>query len=536
MLDQLTRLAEDLKKPIPGPDPWGEDPKYEERFEELKAEVAKMGGMGTGAPDWPKVSNLAAALIREKAKDLNLFAYLTMAWAVLHQLPGMVVGLELVAYFLDNGWDGIHPKPADKKVKPRGASLSWLQSQLMDRLPACQSHDRDLLERGMAASQALKQSIYQHFEDPQANFKSFHTTLSGWLDLAPLKQAPVPEPEPQPTIPDPVLLRETETQRPAPPTPASPPPAPSAVSSAPAAFNAPTIAENANPESLYETLDQIASQLATHNPFGATSFLLRRLALWDQASLPNHAESRETFFPAPPDEVVQSLKNMANRGTWESLLSKAEDLTSARWFWLDLQCYISQAARGLQLAAVAQLVEERTHALDQRLPDLKELKFNDGTPFAGPTTKDWLSQLSSNTGASSAPEDPAKTLLSDLRKRGPEGFTEALALAQSAIRSADSARTQFKLRLSATRYCLEVEQFYWAESLVQQLINEINTHQLNRWEPGLAGQAWSLALEIARELKGSDDRYLKLERLAMRELAGSDLGLAGGFPKAKPTY
>ncbi|MCG8668659.1 MAG: type VI secretion system domain-containing protein, partial [Pseudomonadales bacterium] len=303
-------------------------------------------------------------------------------------------------------------------------------------------------------------------------------------------------------------------------------------------FDGSAIAEDAGTEALYEVLGKVGRQLGELEIENPLPYLLQRMSVWSGATLPRHDESRETFFPAPPDELVNSLKNMNSKSAWESLLGRTENLLMDRWFWLDLQYYATQAARGLDALEVAATIEEQTRKLDERLPDLKELKFNDGSAFASPVTRDWLVQLGQQSGPGGAGGEPDQgaLLLSDMRQMGVDRFADAMNTAQEKIRNAGNARTAFQLRVAAARFCIEADQFYWAESLAESLVDHIEKHGLDSWEPELAGKAWTVLLEVARELKETDEAYPALERRAMKALAGLDLAGAGRFPKSRPVY
>jgi len=531
MRTKLESFKDELIQPISEAEPWGEDPKYEDEFAWLKEEVAKMSGMGAGATDWEMVEVQSRKLLGKTAKDLNLLAYMILAWTILYKLPGLVTGMELLQHFLGEPWPEIFPKPIPKRRKARAMTLAWLQTQLGDKLSACESKDAALLEKGLEAAKQTKASIYEHFEDPPANFKHVCKTLQEWFDQAKATEAKT-ETEPKPE--DQSSTDEPKDQL-APQVSAEPAPAPSAnktVKLAP-----PAVSDDADLSALYELLGKVATQIRSQDPNQPVAYLLQRISLWQGVKAPTHDDSRTSNFPAPPDEQVNSLATMSSNAVWPSLLARAESQMLEYWYWLDLQCYAAQAARAMAADEIAEIIESRTRLLDQSLPELKELKFNDGTAYASPTTRDWLVQIEKAANGETAGEpDPGDELLSAMRQLGSNQFAEAMGEAQEAIKAAPDARTAFRQRVAAARFCLEAEQFYWAESLAEGLAEQIEHHGLSQWEPLLAGKAWSLLLEVAHELKESDESYAALERRAMKQLAALDLGRAGQFPKKRPVY
>ncbi|MDJ0841625.1 MAG: type VI secretion system protein TssA [Acidobacteriota bacterium] len=535
MLDQLDAYKEEILKPIPGDDPWGEDPKYEDDAEWLKEEIAKMGGMGAGSTDWEQVELKSRGILVQKAKDLNTLAIMVTAWTISHKLPGMVVGMELLAYFLGEPWPDIHPKPMPKKKRARSNSLSWLQEQLGDRLEECLSEDRVVLERGKEAVAQCKDLIYEKFENPPAAFKQIRNRIDEWLLQLP---EPVEESEEGEAETDEGATGETAETKAAPARkaePTTPAPGRPAVQ-----VEAPEVAEDADTGALYAALEQIGRQLHQVDSSQSLPYLLRRMALWNDVSLPRHDDNKETFFP-PQDDGSDALSAMLSKGPGQGLLEKAEDLFQEEtWWWLDLQFYAAQGAQGANAEEVVDIIERETNRLLERFPELPDLKFNDGkTTFASPQTRDWLQQIAQKaamgTGGGAA-IDPGAELLSAMRQLGSEKFSEALSDAQAAIKGAGDARAAFQMRIAAARFCIEAEQFYWAESLAESLVSQIEHHNLDRWEPELAGRAWAVLLEVARELRETDDAYPGLERRAMKALAGLDLSGAGRYPKSRPVY
>ncbi len=530
MLQELEAVKQRLLQPISESQPCGEDPKYEDAYDELKQEIAKMGGMGSGSTDWNKVELGAIDLLEKSAKELNLLVYLVSAWTVNRKLPGMVVGFELVTGMLEQWWTGMFPPL--KRIKPRKNAFTWLQERVTAELPKCKSEDVELLERALAALKSMKDAVYESFEDPPCNFRKVRDVFEEWRT-----QAPQNEPEPAPV--EEVATPEPQTPQTIASQPAAPKPAPAAPARPAAPVDVPSLADDADAEQLLEVLAKIAGQLRPLAPQSSSSYQLLRIALWEGASEPGSNESRETFFPAPADEIANALKTMATRAAWSDLLERCEDLLNRWWYWLDLQRYAAQAAAGLQWTDLAAFIERETWKLDERLPNLKELKFNDGAPFASPETRDWLAGLDGGGGEGSGgggDVDPGEALLSAMRLLGGDAFSDALNEAQTAIGQAPDRRSALQLRLAAAAFCMEADQPEWAASLLHGLIEEVEQHHLAWWEPRLAARVWRLMLETARALKEEEPEYREWERRAMRALAAFDLAQAGRFPKKKEPF
>lgn len=524
MPPSLDLLKAELLQPVSAAAPCGEDCRYDERFERLKAEISKLSGVASGVANWQVIDQLSTALLRE-SKDLNLGAYVAMAWINAEKAVGLVVGMELMTGLIQTFWEGLYPQ----KPKPRGICLAWYQEKALASLKDCQSQDRALIERGLEASTALKEAVYERFEEPPANFRGIHSALEEWLAAAP---APKPaEPPPAPAAP-------VSAPAPAPPSSApSPAPTPAPAPSAPVASSAPSPAlalpqvDGSSMAALADHLASLAEQMFRLDPFESLGCLLRRLGLWHGVGEPRH-EDRVTSFPDPDTFRVDALIEMRKSAQWSNLFTRVEDLFAQQWYWLDLQCYAAVAAEGMNRPDLTRIVEEQALALDERLPNLKELRFTGGTPFANAETKDWLAQLPAklSAGGGGAP-DEAASLMSELRKLGRGAFAEAMKLAQTRVESARDGRLAFRMRAKVAAFCLEVDQPRWAQSLAQALISEAETHRLAYWEPRLAAEAWSVQLEVARRFNELE-RYRELEEQAMQQLAALDLAAAAQFPFA----
>jgi len=302
---------------------------------------------------------------------------------------------------------------------------------------------------------------------------------------------------------------------------------------------APPLADDADLGALFDTLLKIAGRMQTAAPEEPIGYRLARMAQFHGKELPRHDDSKQTFFPAPATELSDALKRMAGKSAWQPLLAKVESLFLERWYLLDLQYYAGLAAVGLGAEELRAIIEGEAARLEERLPALKELRFNDGTPFATPQTRDWLQlavKRAQAGGGGAIEEDPAKLLLSRLRKLGSDHFAEAMVVAQAGINGAPDRFTAFRMRCEIANFCIEAEQYFWADSLARSMIAQLEQHDLAYWVPAAAAEAWRIMLEVARELKETDAGYGEWELKSMRALAGLNLAPAGNYPKKKPQF
>ena len=119
-----SRLAlwENWLKPISDDNPTGDDPGYDDNFQQMREEVNKLSGADTAL-----ICQLAEKLLTTTSKDIRVATYYT--WARLHRdgEAGLADGLELLAGLMQRFGTGLHPQ----RERSRKAALEWLASSRM---------------------------------------------------------------------------------------------------------------------------------------------------------------------------------------------------------------------------------------------------------------------------------------------------------------------------------------------------------------------------------------------------------------------
>jgi len=83
--------------------------------------------LSAGARAWSEVAEGGAALLAERAKDLQVAAWLCEAWLRLHGFPGLAAGFALMAGLVDRYWDdGLYPLEDEEGAETRVAPLFGL--------------------------------------------------------------------------------------------------------------------------------------------------------------------------------------------------------------------------------------------------------------------------------------------------------------------------------------------------------------------------------------------------------------------------
>lgn len=161
--------------------------------------------------------------------------------------------------------------------------------------------------------------------------------------------------------------------------------------------------------------------------------------------------------------------------------------------WLDVQRCVAEGllAAGPDYAGALSVVRYECANLLERLPDLAVLTFTDGTPFADPTTQNWLAALSSGDGSAlrSAEEALAGEAVARvgvlIGQGNPAGALEVLEEAAKAVSTKDGT-VWLRLRVQQVRVLCREARFALACILADDLGATVERHGLEQWNPSLA--------------------------------------------------
>ena len=142
------------------------------------------------------------------------------------------------------------------------------------------------------------------------------------------------------------------------------------------------------------------------------------------------------------------------------------------------------------------------------MPQLPGLAFADGTPFAEPQTRTWISTEIEQPSAGAPPRPQAgkggegseamlaqaKTLLDASQA------TQALALLQEAVAAARAGRDRFLARLELARLAASAGFSAVAKAVYDELDREASAHDLDAWEPELVSAYLKGLIAAARAL------------------------------------
>jgi len=490
---KLDSWAEPFIAPIPGDLPAGPDCRYEDDYGAIDTEISKLESP-TGDPvDWKQVEQDGGTFLKGRSKDILIGSYLTAAMYDLRTFEGLAQGLAILGGIIDTFWDECWPKK--KRIRARANAVAWLiaRTENIGDLPLQQS-DREAVTLLDAACKRFSKVLRDRFEDQAPGIRPLLDNVQRLMLSVP-EPEPEPEPAPAPAAPEPAPAAAQPAAQPAPA--AAPPP-----QAASSSVSMPEAASFSGVDDLVPFLQKVGKSLSKAgrelfkadkaNPAG---YRLTRLGLYMHMEEPPPVTSgQQTGVPAPPPPTVTQLDTLFSGQKWAALLEEAESGLGPRRFWLDQHRYVAMALGGLGHRAAQQAVVASTASLLERMPEVRDLQFADGTPFASAATLEWfdtevISSGDEGGGGGDGLTDEEREAFAAARKLAAGGKgSEAVEMLSDVGRSARSGAVEFRARYAMPQACAASGSNCGAGGLFNSLYDDIDRFQLDRWDPDLAGE------------------------------------------------
>ena len=459
-------LRDDVLTPIPGPNPSGENLKYNPVYEKIKEARRQDDDAPQGEwqrerkiADFVEVLKLAGVALATKSKDLQLAAWITEALVNREGFAGLHEGLKLIQGLLENFWDTLYPELEDGESELRASPLEWVGSRLDEvvrRTPLTKSgygyfkhkesravgyeeQANESQSRTQARSAAIaegKLAPEDFDKDFEATPREFYVKAVSDLDanleqldeLAPICEEKFGEFNPSFSklrtaleevrhTANSLLLKKPDGGAVAAPAAEASEPEPETTQRAAqsTSYETPalrpvarkvTSAEPVDREDAVSRIIAVAAYLRREEPYSPVPFLLLRGLRWGELRAAG-ATLDTSVLDSPPTDIRQTLKRLANEGAWSELLETAEVAmgnASGRG-WLDLQRHVVRACEemGSPYDSIATAVKSEARALVGDYPDLPLATLNDDTPAANSETQAWLKTIQPEAAESAAP-------------------------------------------------------------------------------------------------------------------------------------
>ena len=498
--------------PIPGEHAAGMDAKYEPEYTEVSEEISKLGSATQGgAVAWTKIAQQGEILLAQKTKDLQIAAYVGIAWQKTEGLAGFHKAVQLYLGLLGTFWETAFP-PVNK-LRRRTNAFDWW-------------HERALAELEKDGEQTAQ---------PEEMLKQLSEELSSLDQLASeLMPDAVPLRELMETVRRlPAEQENTQQQEETTKVQEAEPAPPAPQAQAPTQAPAPALSEQPSADDLPTALKAFSESgvryaLLAHreNPEDPLAWQIMRLALWSKVTHLPPADNGQTPIPPPDADRLAGLKKTLATGKYLEAALAAEDLFATAIFCLDLQCIVDKALGelGESYAAARRLVQKETAAFLKRLPGLEQLSFDGGVAFASDETQAWLSSLGTceesqakNGEPSQSPQRVSYDALAELvaeaeRLYANKELGASLQLLEKAQGS--SPAQNMALRVRELRLLCRSGECNIAAALAQGLLKELQERQIDRWDTSLALDVLIAAREAFTLAKNTDQANAVQETIA----------------------
>jgi type VI secretion system protein VasJ len=511
--EKLKAAAEALAQPVPGDSPGGTDISYEPDFDLVRAEIDKLTAMTGEIPNWGQIISAGEDLLTSKSKDMRLLAWVAAARMKRDGLMGLATGLATMNAVCRAQWDTMFPPL--KRAKARGNLAGWLGDMILadysELIPTAK--DRAPFEAVEVLFNEVDEVLSEKLGDKYEGMGPIRSLIRDKMRMMPAEAAAPVVAGASPAVPSPAA-------------PSAPIHAPAAaVATAPPALtvDTPSISGAGDVLPALRTLGKgivdAAGHLRRAEPSAAWSYRLSRVGTWLAVKQAPPAEGGKTKIPPPQQADKTRLQSLFEGQQWADLLSHAEGMTGRFLFWIDLHRFVAIALErlGPRYEEAKDAVVSEVLVFLKHNPQVTELAFSDGTPFADEATRSWLEEAQAKSGGGSgatagttnAQVDEEEAALRERFQAARElvlggKVGEGLSLAIQLARRSSDARASFRARLETAHLALKASKPDLARPLLDGLVLEAETHRLEHWEPALCAELYATLLKA--RLTGQGNR------------------------------
>lgn len=530
----LDARAAEWLAPIRADAPAGDDARYDDGYARIRDAIKRLDMPSAQAVDWQQILRDSSDVLRKRSKDLLIAAHLGHALFETQKLSGAITGLSLLHGLLTGFWDSAYPD-LKRGTRARGSALGWWLPRL-ERLSEYPLAKEELplvplLERAVARLDAAAGQL----ADNKPAFGSVYAALTrlGFAAQA-LAQSEAPA-APVPAAPSAAA-----------PTPSATAPAPVASQPAPAATGkavavpadtgpAPGVANKAELNLFFTRLRgqlwDIAGGLRAASDRDPLAYRLSRVASYLTLVEPLQHKDKVTQLPPPSPLIASEVAAMAGKQQWDKVLGTAEGSLRKSAYLLDLHRHVHAALGHLGEAyrPAQAVVEAELLSLLRRLPELPELKFQDGSPFADDATRGFLAGLTRSRegaggGAASGGTDglPVEELEAAQGLVASGRTEQALDAFHGVLARIEQGRDRFRARLAMARACAAAGSEAMAVAMFEGLVADLDRHGLDDWEPQLASECLAAYHQCLRAVAARDKEMAQAAAVVYRRLCRVD--------------
>lgn len=461
--------------------PVGEDPAYDDDFQQLREEINRLSGMDTRL-----ICELSEKLLTTVCKDIRVATFYT--WARLQEDgdSGLAEGLELLAGMLQRSGADLHPR----RPSSRKSALAWLSGpKMLDSLARWPEADLEVTQR-VAGALLLAEAALLPEEAESSPFAGLSQALVTRLERCGGSPAPSPR-----SVDDAVTNAMASPQG-----------------------ATPVSTKITNSRELLDQARLMAGWLREQPQGWLAGHHLMKAVRWAPVDqLPVLDASGRTRLAAPKPEYRVQLKRLFLQQSWTELRGLTDDLfmQGVNHLWLDVQWYVWQALVNTGNDSVlACIVRNDLLGLLRRLPGLESLTFSDGTPFADEVTLSWIRQEVLNEGSGMQVQQVTATGHTDNAILALESEAQAMADSDGLDAALGWLQHRPGVVTDRDRWLMQLlmarlAEQYGKNALALHLLGELHSRALSltlrHWEPDLLFEVKARKLKLLRQLAGRSE-------------------------------
>ncbi len=366
-------------------------------YSDIADEIARLDFDGVRAVNWEIVVRKSEIILRDHSKNLRIAIYMTYGLYETNGLPGFAAGLGVLADMVETFWQDLDPPL--RRLRGRIMALEWLSEKARAALTRdTGAGEISDCETALSEANRLMDNLSEHA--PEAG-----DALWNLVPVLKKRQEEIQQQEIQ--AEEPIILPSVS------PAPAQPSP-PVAQQPEPKAPAIPIDGDMSTSKTREQSLGALRSslldfvrRLRTADIADPRVYALHRVSIWLPIRELPPAINGKTELPYPSKEVLGAIETAIIGQNYAIAIDLCEDTVANSLFWLDGHRMTAEILTSIGHLSAAQAVRSETMALLHRLPALATLNFRDGTPFADPATRQWLSIVELQEPEEEEPEKPS---------------------------------------------------------------------------------------------------------------------------------
>ncbi|MEX2476143.1 type VI secretion system protein TssA [Marinobacter sp.] len=438
-------------------------------LEFLENEIMKVGSLAHTDIDWHKVESESLRLLSDQSKDLKVLGFLLLSLQRGGSGERFALSLFLLHRVLETWWESAWPYPGDKGKRARKMMFTQMLQRAGKEVNSL-SFDGGIGDGRGFCLNTIKQLLAQAAEHQLADDGLYD--LKRTVEKLPAEAEPAPDNDQTKPTAKPAHSAAQESGKVA----------------AQASLGELTL-DPANERATRQSLLKVADLLVETGPDSALGYQLRRHAIWHGiATVPPSRDGVKTDLAAVSADRIADYHEALEKAPDMDLWKRIEQSLSVSPFWLDGHWLSARVAEALGYSHCSEAIRLSVADFVERLPQLAEMTFNDGTPFLCTDAADWMHTAPAGAAGSSgaSPWEQAYELARELASQ--KGLAKAMQLVEDGLAGAREPRERFYWRLASARLLKDSGLKSLAGQQIQDLHQQTRGLALEDWEPGLVSK------------------------------------------------